>query len=108
MLALIFVASCAVLVSNFALAQADKELPPNTVDCAAFTKTPNGMGMWDLELLSTLGHSRLSGLETIWSSRMIRMRVSAELTSTISWNANADRALDKASRRPPVKAMRTG
>ena len=38
------------------------------------------IGMWDLELLSTLGHSRQSALETISSFRMIRMRVSAELT----------------------------
>ena len=36
MLALVLVASCAVLVSSFALAQADTELPPNTIDCAAF------------------------------------------------------------------------
>ena len=42
MLALILVASCAVLVSSFALARADTELPPNTIDCAAFKKTPNG------------------------------------------------------------------
>ena len=42
MLALILVASCAVLVSSLALAQADKGLPPNTIDCAAFKKTPNG------------------------------------------------------------------
>jgi hypothetical protein len=41
-LALFFVASCAVLVSSLALARADKELPPNTIDCAAFKKTPNG------------------------------------------------------------------
>ena len=38
MLALVLVASCAVLVSSFALAQADTELPPNTIDCAAFKK----------------------------------------------------------------------
>jgi hypothetical protein len=42
MLALILVASCAVLVSSFALARADTRLPPNTIDCAAFKKTPNG------------------------------------------------------------------
>ena len=42
MLALILVASCAVLVSSFALARADTELPPNTIDCTAFKRTPNG------------------------------------------------------------------
>jgi hypothetical protein len=39
---LALIASCAVLISSFVLAQADKELPPNTIDCAAFKKTPNG------------------------------------------------------------------
>jgi hypothetical protein len=42
MLLLVLIASCAVLVSSLALARADKESPPNTIDCAAFKKTPNG------------------------------------------------------------------
>jgi len=42
MLALILVASCVVLMSRLALAETPKELPPNTIDCAAFQKTPNG------------------------------------------------------------------
>jgi hypothetical protein len=42
MLVLILVASCAVLASSFALERADTELPPNTIDCAAFKGTPNG------------------------------------------------------------------
>jgi hypothetical protein len=35
-------ASWVVVMSNLALARAGKELPPNTIDCAAFQKTPNG------------------------------------------------------------------
>jgi hypothetical protein len=42
MLLLVLIASWAVLVSSLALARADKELPPNTIDCVAFKKTPNG------------------------------------------------------------------
>jgi len=42
MLAFIFGAGCALLISGVALAQASKGLPPNTIDCAAFQKTPNG------------------------------------------------------------------
>ena len=42
MLALVLVANCALLMSHLALAQAAKALPPNTIDCAAFKKTPNG------------------------------------------------------------------
>ncbi len=42
MLALLLAASCAVLFSSLAIARADKGLPPNTIDCAAFQKTPNG------------------------------------------------------------------
>jgi hypothetical protein len=41
-LAFIFVSSCALLISSMALAQADKELSPNTINCAAFRKTANG------------------------------------------------------------------
>ena len=42
MLALVLVASCTVFMSSFALARTSNELPPNTIDCAAFKKTPNG------------------------------------------------------------------
>jgi hypothetical protein len=42
MLALVLVASCTVLMTSLALARTAKELPPNTIDCAAFQKTPNG------------------------------------------------------------------
>jgi hypothetical protein len=42
MLAFIFAASRAMLMGSVALAQASKELPPNTINCAAFQKTPNG------------------------------------------------------------------
>ena len=85
MLALVLVASCAVLVSSFAQAQADTELPPNTIDCAAFKKTPNGN--WYVGPSNYFRHWATQGnqaLETISSFRMIRMRVSAELTCTTS------------------------
>ena len=39
---LVLIASCAVLIGSLALARGDKESPPNTIDCAAFKKTPNG------------------------------------------------------------------
>ena len=42
MLLLVLIASCAVLIGSLALARGDKESPPNTIDCAAFKKTPNG------------------------------------------------------------------
>jgi hypothetical protein len=42
MLVLVLVAFCAIVTSNLALAQTAKRLPPNTIDCAAFQKTPNG------------------------------------------------------------------
>jgi hypothetical protein len=42
MLVLVLVAICAIVTSNLALAQTANLLPPNTIDCAAFQKTPNG------------------------------------------------------------------
>jgi hypothetical protein len=84
MLLLVLIASCAVLVSSSALARADKESPPNTIDCAAFKKTPNGNWYVGPPTLSTLGRSKQSGLGTILLFRMIRIRVSAELTCTTS------------------------
>jgi hypothetical protein len=42
MLVLFLLASCVLLVSQLALAQAGRDLPPNTIDCAAFQRTPNG------------------------------------------------------------------
>ena len=42
MIVLLLLGSCAVLMSQLALAQAARDLPPNTIDCAAFQKTPNG------------------------------------------------------------------
>jgi hypothetical protein len=42
MLAVVLVASCTVFMSGLALARTGNELPPNTIDCAAFKKTPNG------------------------------------------------------------------
>ena len=42
MLVLVLVASCAIVTSNLARAQTAKLLLPNTIDCAAFQKTPNG------------------------------------------------------------------
>jgi len=42
LLVLALVANCVLLMSHLALAQAAKAMPPNTIDCAAFKKTPNG------------------------------------------------------------------
>jgi len=42
MLALVLVASWLLLMSHLATARAEKELPPNTIDCSAFQRTPNG------------------------------------------------------------------
>ncbi len=42
MLVLVLVASSALPMGHLALAQAGEVLPPNTIDCATFNKTPNG------------------------------------------------------------------
>jgi hypothetical protein len=44
MLALTLVASCTVVFSGSALAQADKGLPPNTIDRAAFERRRMAIG----------------------------------------------------------------
>jgi hypothetical protein len=61
--ALILVADCAVLVGSLALAQADKDLPPNTIDCTAFKKMPSGNWYVGPRTTFDVGRLKAIGLE---------------------------------------------